>query len=317
MTDMKKRYEHLAPTLILITALSPSIAAEYRVNEFLPLAVGNSWLCYHEVEDWFHILPGNSSGPYGESPGDWPAWRDNKSFMLTVEHTEEIDGKTYFVMSDMPSGWPPAPQGFISGKKLRWERTRLMEHANTGELVYHDFGNYGPDEIFEWEDTVTDGYHVPVDGFYLPADDLREKLEAKKQTEDEPPGPRSQISHEIRSTTFLHGWGLWECREEVSVYDPDDPDQESTYSNSTASFSSSEVSSPVWKGFENRIAVVKASLIEGIGEDRVVNTMGTYEGRHGLRGTVTSFSSSVTPLSWGQVKNWVYPGFSTPKREMY
>ena len=56
-----------------------------------------------------------------------------------VLHTEVIDGKTYYVLSDMPANWPPAPPHFIAGKKLRWEGTRLMERTDEGEQAIFRF----------------------------------------------------------------------------------------------------------------------------------------------------------------------------------
>ena len=69
-------------------------ATEYRVSDFLPLAVGNSWSCIHVVRDSYGLL---------DAPGPWTAWKEaNGVFTLTVERTEEIDGKTYYVLSDLP-----------------------------------------------------------------------------------------------------------------------------------------------------------------------------------------------------------------------
>ena len=56
-----------------------------------------------------------------------------------VLHTEVIDGKTYYVISDMPADWPPAPPHFIAGKKLRWQGTRLMERTDEGEQATFRF----------------------------------------------------------------------------------------------------------------------------------------------------------------------------------
>ena len=52
---------------------------------------------------------------------------------ITVERTEVIDDKTYYVITGMPANWPPAPPHFIAGKKLRWEGTHLMERTSDGE----------------------------------------------------------------------------------------------------------------------------------------------------------------------------------------
>jgi hypothetical protein len=94
--------------------------------------VGNSWTYkhfYHDVE--FTI----------EDYERWPTFWDRKGQLtITVERTEVIDGKTYYVLSDMPpANWPPAPPHFIAGKKLRWEGTHLMERTADGEQAIYRF----------------------------------------------------------------------------------------------------------------------------------------------------------------------------------
>ena len=72
-------------------------------------------------------------------------------FTITVERTEVIDGKTYYVISDMLTNWPPAPPHFIAGKKLRWEGSHLMERTADGEQA-----------IFRFDGTTAD-YNIPTD----------------------------------------------------------------------------------------------------------------------------------------------------------
>ena len=67
--------------------------------------------------------------------------------------TEALDGQTYYVISEMPSHWPPPPPHFIAGKKLRWEGTQLMEHRGSGEQAILRFD--GADET---------GYEIHRDG---------------------------------------------------------------------------------------------------------------------------------------------------------
>ena len=114
----------------------PAGAAEYVASDYLPLAVGNSWTYQHAYT--------SPDIDYTE----WPTYLDQApetpQFTIAVERTEELDGKTYFVISDMPALWPPAPPHFIAGKKLRWEGTHLMEHTGGGEQALYRFD--GPDE---------------------------------------------------------------------------------------------------------------------------------------------------------------------------
>ena len=116
-------YHLTLAALAAIAALAgPAAAPEYEASDYLPLAVGNSWTFHHSVFDFFEKrLPGVAD-PHTQ----WPAYAAHipktPSFTITVERTEVLDGKTYYVLSDMPSGgWPPAPPHFLAGKKLRWK----------------------------------------------------------------------------------------------------------------------------------------------------------------------------------------------------
>ncbi len=123
----------LAALLVASWAL-PAAATDYAASNYLPLAVGNSWTYGHSVV---------GLTPYDEDKSHWPTYTaqfpKRPQFTITVERTEVIDSKTYFVISDMPDHWPPAPPHFIAGKKLRWEGTRLMERTPDGEYAIFRF----------------------------------------------------------------------------------------------------------------------------------------------------------------------------------
>ena len=87
---------------------------------------------------------------------EWTAYVANAAGMtpeltITVERTEEIDGETYYVMSSMPAFWPPAPPHCLSGKKVRWDGTRLVEHTGTGEVA-----------LFRFDGEDAAGYSIPT-----------------------------------------------------------------------------------------------------------------------------------------------------------
>ena len=142
-------------TLAVLLGLSgalPAAATEYQASDYLPLAVGNSWTYKHEFYD--------PKGPDGErrfgERSQWPTYTaqfpETPQFTIEVLYTEELDGQTYYVISEMPAWWPPAPPHFIAGKKLRWSGTQLMEHSGSSEQALYRFD--GADET---------GYTVTTD----------------------------------------------------------------------------------------------------------------------------------------------------------
>ena len=120
----------LAALLGLLLAW-PAVAKEYKVTDYLPLAVGNSWTYGHT---YIGLYPEDLEDI---DTSEWTAYIAPLHFTITVERTEVIDGKTYYVLSDMPADWPPAPSYFIAGKKLRWEGTNLMERTADGEQTLY------------------------------------------------------------------------------------------------------------------------------------------------------------------------------------
>lgn len=128
----KKRICLLLVALLSLSGVLPAAATDYQASDYLPLAVGNSWTYEHIYLDY-----------KDQEMIQWPAYTDQfpeePQFTITVERTEVIDGKTYYVLSDMPTNWPPAPPHFIAGKKLRWQGTHLMERTAAGEEALYRF----------------------------------------------------------------------------------------------------------------------------------------------------------------------------------
>ncbi len=127
-----KNKMNISLTLAVLLGLGwalPAAATDYAVSDYQPLAVGNSWTYEHSHS--------------GLDRSQWSAYTAQfprtPQFTITVERTEVIDGKTYYVISDMPDNWPPAPLLFIAGRKLRWEGTHLMERTGDGEQALFRF----------------------------------------------------------------------------------------------------------------------------------------------------------------------------------
>ena len=94
-----------------------------RASQMLPLAVGNSWEYWHSMLDstMVNVLP------------------FEQIVTISITHTEEIDGHTYYVFSDMPYDEPKAPFFFLAGKKVRFESNRLLERRPEGDVSLYQF----------------------------------------------------------------------------------------------------------------------------------------------------------------------------------
>ena len=119
--------------VIGLSRAQPTVATDYAVTDYLPLAVGNSWTYQHNHAD------------HDADYSQWPAYTEHEfpQFTITVERAEVIDGKTYYVMSEMPANWAPPPPHFIAGKTLRWDGTHLMERTDDGEQAIYRFDGHG------------------------------------------------------------------------------------------------------------------------------------------------------------------------------
>ena len=136
--DATLRTKTIQLTLAALLGLSralPAAATEYQASDYLPLAVGNSWTYEHD---------------HADRDADYSQWSTytaqhpkTPQFTIEVLRTEELDGQTYYVISEMPSNWPPPPPHFIAGKTLRWSGTQLMEHSGGGEQALYRFDGHG------------------------------------------------------------------------------------------------------------------------------------------------------------------------------
>ena len=140
--------------LLAVVVLAQAAVGDDHPERFLPLRVNNLWMGY---QNYFDITESEAE------PRDWTMWTEyiekNGWFTLKVERTEVIDDKTYYVISDMPEKWPPVPEFFIAGKRLRWEGASLMERTADGEQPLLVFGLPGDSE---YEVIDRDGQIIPV-----------------------------------------------------------------------------------------------------------------------------------------------------------
>ena len=93
--------------------------ADEQIHQMLPLAVGNSWFYSHF---------------FGEE--------GYRRVTISITHTEDIEGHTYHVFSDMPYEDPPVDYFFLAGKKVRWEGDRLLFRQRDRDVAPYRFGGY-------------------------------------------------------------------------------------------------------------------------------------------------------------------------------
>ena len=118
----------LPALLVAAPVLSQTTTRTFQVSDHLPLAVGNSWTYLMSYHDARHD-PNATTYPAFES-FDPPT----PEVTFTILRTEVLDGETYYVFSDVPAGWPPAPAHCVAGKKLRWDGNNLTEHDGTSSF---------------------------------------------------------------------------------------------------------------------------------------------------------------------------------------
>ena len=170
----------LMVVLVFQAGYNATVAAqEINPLDFVPLAVGNRWTYEHlywngsytdegpgydiEVRKPFEI----SGYPHGEGnalpPRSLLFSMDNR---LTIEitHTERIDGREYFVFSDAEYDWPPLPEFFWAGKKMRWsDEGFLVFRWNGQEVPIYDFGGLIDDSTLHNSITLPGESVPPVD----------------------------------------------------------------------------------------------------------------------------------------------------------
>ena len=102
---------------------------EVSVQKMLPLVVGNRWEYSHSVKD---------------SIGSTYFSQD---VTVSITHMEYIEGRTYYVFSDMPYEQPPVPYFFIAGKKVRWEGNHLLFRQQDRDVALYQFRDQ---EIYDY-----------------------------------------------------------------------------------------------------------------------------------------------------------------------
>lgn len=134
-------------------------AVEVNPLDFVPLEVGNRWTYEHiYVNDWHGI------GEPFEIPLGYLTFAE-KTVTIEITHTEVIDGLEYFVFSDPDYDWPPLPDFFWSGKKVRLsDEGVLVFHWNGQDIPVYDFGHTGT----EYTRTLPNGSEVRFNRYYAP-----------------------------------------------------------------------------------------------------------------------------------------------------
>ena len=116
-------------TLILVLGLTPLAAQTTKdVQDYLPLAVGNSWTYKHE---FFDARSGIAAPIYLTA-----------EFTISILRTEVIDGETYYVFSDISTTMPEGlPNHFLNG--LAYQYFSFRGNPGSSDLsFYGDFGMY-------------------------------------------------------------------------------------------------------------------------------------------------------------------------------
>ena len=117
-------------------------AIEINPLDFVPLEVGNRWT-YEHLYINYHHGEGEPFDIPGYPPGSLPDSLTFAKKIVTIEitHTEVIDGLEYFVFNDAEYDWPPLPNFFWGGKKVRLsDEGFLIFRWNGQELPVYDFG---------------------------------------------------------------------------------------------------------------------------------------------------------------------------------
>ena len=200
--------------LLLISVFclgSGSVVAE--TSDFLPLAVGNSWTYEHDYYDYENDEADRQNWP------DWAGAQFPPQFTISVLRTEVITDTTYYVISEMPELWPPAPSYFIAGKKLRWSGDQLMERTDDGEQSLYRFssgasGASGSSRPSYSVDTP-EGYNkvtiIQSGRFFFDLDEGASGASSESETYG---GPIKHFPYALGGTAFLKGFGIKGCSDE-------------------------------------------------------------------------------------------------------
>ena len=124
-----------AGSLLVPSAQAQTTEIEITPTDFVPLEIGNQWTYKHDYfntsyewtrwrGDWnpevqmLFEIPGY---PYNspEIPPDSLIGVSDRELTIEITHTEIIDGSEYFVFSRADYDWPPLPEFFWAGQKVR------------------------------------------------------------------------------------------------------------------------------------------------------------------------------------------------------
>ena len=133
------------------TGIEDTGLIELNPSEYVPLEVGNSWTYEHVYLNDLYMIGGEyeQEHPFdipGYLPGSTPDSLRFVENIVTVEitHTEVIDGLEYFVFSDADYAWPPLPEFFWGGKKVRLSDEGFLVLRWEGQdITVYGFGHHG------------------------------------------------------------------------------------------------------------------------------------------------------------------------------
>lgn len=224
-----------------------------------------------------------------------------KELTIEITHTEMIDGFEYFVFNRADYDWPPVPNLFWAGQKVRLsDEGVLLLHWNGQDIPLYDFNPHHPNDYSISEYPLLKNENKPVKV------DIRRRIwEESKNPYDvlNPPANLGQVFmalYKVRypefhilnfydqiddhtGTMFVTGYGL------------------ATYETFYPGFDASV-------NFMNRIAPISAIIS---GEKVLYEQTGgpnfTFFSMFGHWSLLSDFingSSSVQSISWGQVKRY-------------
>ena len=141
--------------LMAVLALCGAVEAdtgerpELNPLEYVPLEVGNRWTYEHYYLNDFYLnyhYEESGGGAFvipGYPPGIPPSALRfaEKTVTIEITHTEVIDGVEYFVFSGPDYAWPPLPEFFWGGKKVRLSDEGFLVFRWDGQdISVYDFG---------------------------------------------------------------------------------------------------------------------------------------------------------------------------------
>lgn len=164
--------------LMVQSAQAQTAEIEITPTDFVPLEVGNQWTYKHdyfntsyertEWREWnpevrmLFEIPGYSyDSP--ESPPDSLLWVD-RELTIEITHTEMIDGSEYFVFSRADYDWPPLPELFWAGQKVRLSGEGvLLFRWNGQDVPLYDLNPQRPSKYLILAYPIREGIFTKLD----------------------------------------------------------------------------------------------------------------------------------------------------------